>query len=84
MKIRLLDLIIENLSFNPQNPELGQIVEIIASVKNQGLGDAPSNEFKYNINGTNETYNGEIPVSALPQAAGQVALFSELLKKKDK
>ena len=65
VKAVLSDLKIESLSLNPENPKPGENITFTVTIKNSGPGDASSNELRYNINGTNETYSGKIPVSAL-------------------
>ncbi|HEY3360798.1 MAG TPA: CARDB domain-containing protein [Methanosarcina sp.] len=65
IKALLPDLKIESISLNPESPKLGDNITFTVKIKNEGPGDASSNELKYNINGTNETYSGKIPVPAL-------------------
>jgi PGF-pre-PGF domain-containing protein len=49
----LPDLIIEDVSFNPENPEPGQTVTITATVKNQGVGASRVTNLVYYNNGDN-------------------------------
>jgi PGF-pre-PGF domain-containing protein len=64
----LPDLTLESLSLSPEAPKTGASITFTATIKNNGLGASSSNELKYDINGTGETYSGTIPVPAL--AAG--------------
>ena len=70
------DLKIESISLNPESPKLGENVTFTVKIKNNGLGDASSNELKYNINGTNETYSGKIQVPALSAGNSASGTFS--------
>jgi PGF-pre-PGF domain-containing protein len=76
VKALLPDLKIESISLNPESPKLGENVTFTVTIKNDGPGDASSNELKYNINGTNETYSGKIPVSALSAGNKTSGTFS--------
>ncbi len=76
VKALLPDLKIESISLNPESPKLGENITFTVTIKNNGPGDSPSNELKYNINGTNETYSGEIPVSALSAGNSTSGTFS--------
>jgi len=70
-----VDLVIESLSFDPKNPEPGQEVEIIASVKNQGAEASESTNMGYFISG-NSIGESEVPEIE----AGQIEEISFLWK----
>ncbi len=73
---RLPDLKIESLSLNPENPKPGENIVFTVTMRNDGAGDAPSNELRYDINGTNEAYSGKIPVSILTAGSTTSGTFS--------
>jgi PGF-pre-PGF domain-containing protein len=76
VKALLPDLKIESISLNPESPKPGENITFTVKIKNNGPGDASSNELKYNINGTNEKYSGKIPVSALSAGNTTSGTFS--------
>jgi len=76
VKAILPDLKIESLSLNPETPKPGENITFTASIRNNGPGNASSNELKYSINGTNETYSGKIPVSSLSAGNTTSSTFS--------
>ncbi|HET8685657.1 MAG TPA: CARDB domain-containing protein, partial [Methanosarcina sp.] len=76
VKALLPDLKIESISLNPESPKPGENINFTVKIKNDGPGDASSNELKYNINGTNEIYSGKIPVSALSAGSTTSGTFS--------
>ncbi|MGB9941011.1 CARDB domain-containing protein [Methanosarcina sp.] len=76
VKVILPDLEIESISSNPETPQPGENITFTASIRNNGPGNASSNELKYSINGTNETYSGKIPVSSLSAGNTTSSTFS--------
>ncbi|RXA20419.1 PGF-pre-PGF domain-containing protein [Methanosarcina sp. MSH10X1] len=72
----LPDLRIESLFLNPETPKPGENITFTVTVKNDGAGDASSNELEYNINGINETYSGRILIPALSPGNTTSGTFS--------
>jgi PGF-pre-PGF domain-containing protein len=70
------DLKVESISLSPESPKLGENINFVVTIKNDGPGDAPGNKLKYNITGVNETYSGEISVSALSAGNSTKSTFS--------
>ena len=50
---------------SPETPKIGENIAFTAAIKNSGSVASPISKLKYSINGTSETYSGEIPVPAL-------------------
>jgi len=69
----LPDLIIEDLSFNPGNPEPGQTVTITATVKNQGNGTSGATNLAYYSDGSGI---GESEVPEIEAGQNEQILFS--------
>ncbi len=67
------DLVIEEISWSPQNPSKNDIVSINATVKNHGTGRADANHIAYFIDGELKT---TIQVSALEAGASANITFN--------
>lgn len=70
------DLKVESIFLSPESPKLGENINFIVTIKNDGPGDAPANELKYNITGVNENYSGETSVAALSGGNSTKSTFS--------
>jgi PGF-pre-PGF domain-containing protein len=69
----VVDLVIESLSFDPENPELGQEVDIITSVKNNGDGTSEPTNLTYYIDGSRI---GDSQVPEIEAGQSEQFLFS--------
>ncbi len=67
------DLVVEDLSWEPSDPEIGKPLNFILRVKNQGLEDSPESTARYYINGT---AGGDISIPSLSAGSDTNAGFS--------